>query len=238
MLYLFSHYKRYLFSACLLSVLLSGNPAQARDIDGPEAIMERVRDTMASISDYSCMFSKHELVGDRICREDNIILKVKRPGHFYMKWTEGAHKDRVAIYVEGKNNNKIALHLNGLLGFLTVAIDPKGKAAFRENRHSITEADIAGIFNRFAADCSRCRTDPECSPVENVLKGPDTLELNAVFPPGKGYYAHIARLTIDRNSWLPTSLACYGWDNEFLEEYRFQDIRINPGFTEKDFEKD
>lgn len=200
--------------------------------------MERIKDTMAAISDYSCLFSRHELVGNRIFREDNIILKVKRPRHIYMEWTTGPNKGRVAIYVEGCNRNRVNVHLKGLFGFFTVAIDPIGKKALKENRHSIIELDIAEIFDRFAAGCNKVLADPECGPVVSVLKDPGTLELKAVFPSGKGYYAHIAALTVDRRSWLPRKLACYGWNNEFLEEYSFDDIKINPGLTGKDFEKD
>jgi len=221
-----------------LLTFLSTRQVQAQAFDDAAAIMERIKDTVASISDYSCVFSKHELIGNRICREDNIILKVKRPGHFYMKWTKGPNKDRVAIYVEGRNDNKITVHLKGLFGFFTVAIDPKGKKALKENRHSITELDLAGIFDRFIADCRKGRADPECNSVVSAPKDPDTLELKAVFPPGKGYYTHIATLTVDRCSWLPMRLACYGWNNEFLEEYCFDDIKINLGLTGKDFEKD
>jgi len=235
---LFYKFRRHLCIAVLLPGILYGQSVQAQTIDDTAAIMEQVKNAMAAISDYICMFSKHELVGDRIIREDNIILKVKRPGSFYLKWTEGAHKGRVAIYVEGRNNNKIALHLNGLLGFLTVTIDPNGKEAFKDNRHSITEADMVSITGRFLANCSRGLTDPECSPVVATLKGPDTLELKAVFPSGKDYYAHMAAMTVDRRSWLPMRLTCYGWNNEFLEEYRFEDIKINPGLTGKDFKGD
>jgi hypothetical protein len=232
------YFKRYpSFAGLFLWVLLSGQPAHARDVEDPYAIMERVRYAMASISDYTCIFSKHELVGDNVIREDNIILKVKRPGHFYMKWTEGPNKNRVAIYIEGQNNNNIKLHLNGLLGFLTVAIDPKGKKALEENRHAITEADIVSIFNRFAANCNMGRTDPECSTITAALTDPDTLVLKAGFPPGKGYYAHTAAMTVDIRSWVPVRITCYGWNDEFLEEYRFENIKINPGLTGKDFEK-
>ncbi len=235
------YYRRHRY-LCLTGLIvlafLSRRHVQAQDIDDPAAIMGRIKDKMASISDYSCLFSKHERVGNRIFREDNIILKVKRPGHIYMEWTNGPNKGRVAIYVEGRNRNKINVHMKGLLGFFTVAIDPNGKKALKGNRHSIIELDIAEIFDRFAAGCDKGLADPECGPVVGALKDPDTVELMAVFPSGKDYYAHIAALTVDRRSWLPRKLACYGWENELLEEYCFDAIKINPGLTGKDFEKD
>lgn len=234
----FKDYKCCLCIAVLLSAFLYGRTVRAQDIQDPETIMGRVRSAVASITDYTCLFSKHELVGGRIIRENNISLKVKRPGHFYMKWTEGVYKGRVAIYVEGRNNDKILLHLNGLLGFLNLSIDPKGKEALMENRHTMTEADFISIFDRFSENCERCRKDAGCGPVVSSLKDPDTLEIKAEFPQGKGYYTHLGRLTVDRRTWLPTGLACYGWDNEFLEEYHFDDIKINPGLTGKDFERD
>jgi hypothetical protein len=230
--------KHYLCIAGLLSASLCGNAALAKEIPDPYTIMKQVNNTIAAITDYTCVFSKHERVQNRIYKEDEIIMKVKRPGHFYMKWTKGANNGRVAIYVEGKNNNKLLLHLNGVLGILPVAIDPNGKQALKENRHAITEADFISIYERFAANCGRCLMDNECIPVVSSLKDTDTLELKVEFPAGKGYYAHRAAMTINRHSWLPESLICHGWDNEFLEEYIFDHIKINPGLAECDFEKE
>lgn len=238
MFLLFFNYRRFICIAVLLSTALYGHLTLAQPPHDPDEIIGRVRDTLASITDYTCIFSKHELVGDRIIKEDNIILKVKKPGHFYMKWTKGPNKGRVAIYVEGRNNNKILIHTGGLLGFFPVSIDPNGKRALRENRHSITEVDFISIFKKITSNYSMCRADPECNPLVIDLKDSGALELKLKFPPGKGYYAHRGYLTIDTKTWLPTGLICYGWDDEFLEEYRFSDIKINPGLKERDFKKD
>ncbi len=238
-MFLLSYYfRRYFYKTVLLSAILLIVPAHAQEIHDPEAIINRVSETINTITDYTCIFGKRELIGDRIIREENIILKVKRPGSFYMRWTDGPNRGRVAIYIEGRNNNKMLLRPGGLLGFFTVSIDPNGKEALRENRHSITEADFISIFERFKANYMKCLTDAECSPPLVKSRDSETLKLNVKFPPGKGYYAHTGSLTIDRKTWLPTGLICYGWDNEFLEEYRFSDIKINPGLTEHNFERD
>jgi outer membrane lipoprotein-sorting protein len=235
---LFNNIRRYLWVTIYLLALLCGQQALAQDINNPYVILKRVTESLSSITDYTCIFSKHELIGNRIIKEDNIALKVKRPGHFYMKWQEGPKKGRIAIYVEGQNNNRVLINMGGVMGLLPVAIDPNGKNALKENRHPITEADFITIFERVTKNYIRCRTDPECSPLEIDSKDPDTLVLKMKFPPGKGYYTHSGCLTIDRKRWLPIGIVCYGWNNEFLEEYSFTDIKINPGLTEQAFKKD
>jgi outer membrane lipoprotein-sorting protein len=238
MFMLLKNIRSCLWVIIFLPALLCGQQALAQDINNPDAILKRVTETLSLITDYTCMFSKHELIGNRIIREDNIELKVKRPGHFYMKWTNGPKKGRRAIYVVGQNNNRVLINMGGVMGLLPVAIDPYGKKALKENRHPITEADLIIIFERVTENYLRCRTDPEFSPPEISSKGSDTLVLKMKFPPGKGYYTRSGCLTIDRKRWLPISIVCYGWNNEFLEEYSFKDIKINPGLTEQAFEKD
>lgn len=235
---LFKNIRRYLWVIIFLPALLFGQQYLAQDINNPDVILERVRESLSSITDYTCVFSKHELVGSRIIKEDNIELKVKRPGHFYMKWQDGTKKGRIAIYVQGQNNNRVLINMGGLMSLLPVAIDPNGKEALKENRHPITEADFITIFDKVTENYLKCRTDTECNPPVISSKDTETLMLKMKFPPGKGYYAHSGRLIIDRQRWLPIGLTCYGWDNEFLEEYSFTDIKINPGLTEQDFKKD
>ncbi|NLD36816.1 MAG: DUF1571 domain-containing protein [Desulfatiglans sp.] len=235
---LYKNIRHYLQVILFFPALLCGQQALAQDINNPDVILERVRESLSSITDYSCIFSKHELIGSRIIKEDNIELKVKRPGHFYMKWQDGPKKGRRAIYVEGQNNNRVLINLGGLMALLPVAIDPNGKEALKENRHPITEADFITIFDKVKENYLKSLTDPECNPPVVTSDGPDTLVLMMRFPPGKGYYAHSGRLTIDRKRWLPIGLTCYGWKDEFLEEYKFSNIKINPGLTEQDFKKD
>lgn len=225
-------------SALLLLTLLSGSYVWAQAAEDPAAVMERVKDAVACICEYSCILSKRELVGSRVIQENGIVLKVKRPGRIRMEWTQGSDRGRVAVYVEGRNDDKIIVRTRGFLGYMTVMIDPRGKRALKENRHTIMEVDLAAIFARFVDNYERSRTDPECAPVVASLKDPDVLEIKAAFPARKGYYAHAAVLTVDRRSWLPTGLICYGWSDEFLEEYHFDRIAVNPGFTDRDFERD
>ncbi|MBN1906871.1 MAG: DUF1571 domain-containing protein [Deltaproteobacteria bacterium] len=235
---LLKNIRSYLYVIIFLPALFCGQQALAQDSLTPDTILKRVTETLSLITDYTCIFSKHELVGNRIIKEDNIVLKVKRPGHFYMKWQKGPKKGRIAIYVEGQNNNRVLINMGGLMAFLPVSIDPNGREALKENRHPITEADFITIFEKVTENYLRSRTDPECNPPEIASMDSKSLVLTMRFPFGKGYYAHSGRLIIDRQRWLPIGLTCYGWENEFLEEYSFTDIKINPGLTEEAFKKD
>jgi outer membrane lipoprotein-sorting protein len=198
--------------------------------------MERMQQAMASIEDYTCFFSKREFKNNEICEDDSIFLRIKKPGHVYMKWTCGPNKDRVVVHVNGKNKNKSLVRLNGLMKFLTVSIDPKGSQAMKRNRHTILEAGIGHILDLCATDSRRCAASADCPPITLTALGDDTLEVNGTFPCAKDYYAHKVRLTIDKRLWLPVKITCFGWCDEFLEEYRYENIKINVGLTENDFE--
>jgi hypothetical protein len=211
-------------------------PAHAQAVDTIVDIMERMQHAMDSIADYTCIFGKRELIGKEIHEENNILLKIKKPQHVYMKWISGPNKGRVVIYVHGQNKNKTIVHLNGLMRFLTVSIDPAGKQAMRLNRHTIIDAGIGHIVDLCAADIRRFRGNPDSASIVATPIGMDTLEINGTFPPAKGYYTHNVRVIVDKRLWLPVKITCYGWSDEFIEEYRFDAIKINVGLTDKNFE--
>jgi outer membrane lipoprotein-sorting protein len=209
------------------------------DPESPDEILSKVVEAYEKIDDYVCRFSQKELVNGKIREDKNLVLKFKKPQHIYLRWTEGKDKGNEAIYVEGKNKNKLVVHLSGLLKFVTVSLNPGNSMAMKNRRHPITEAGIGYIVRMMAENYARAKNDKDCviSKAEDAdVGGRKAIMINATFPPGKGYYNHIITFWIDRELFLPVKITVYGKDKELLEEYMFEDIKIGVGLKDKDFD--
>ena len=230
--------KHYLL---VISILLFTVNAYSQDkIDFDELLNKTVR-KYENISDYTCTFHKKELIRGRLIEERNIFLKFKKPPHFYMKWLDGKNKGIEAIYVDGKYNNKLVVHLGGMLSFIKISIDPEGKLAMRNNRHPIMEAGIGQIISIIEKNYRMSKNDTNVFITyegEHVLSGNKSMLIKAVFPERKEYYGHIIYLYFEKESYLPIKITVYDWENQLIEDYYFEDIKLNVGLTEKDFDTD
>jgi len=223
---------------CIAMLFLSVRVVWAGEPESLDNVISRTLKAYERINDYTCRFSKKELVKGKIRKSSNVILKFMKPQHIYFQWTEGKNKGIETIYAEGKYDGKLIVHLNGFFRFITVSLDPKGSMAMRNHRHPVTEAGIGHIVRLIGENYSRARSDTDCvlHKGEDILIGKrKTIPIRAVFPPGKGYYGHIVRIRIDREIFLPVKISVRGWNREFLEEYIFEDIKTGVGLTEKDF---
>jgi hypothetical protein len=222
-----------------LLLLLPASAAPAADGMDFDALLKQSLNAYARVNDYVCRLSKKESVGGAIREEPNIIFKYRKPASYYMKWTEGRNRDTEAIYVAGRYDNRLQVHVGPFFGLFTIDVDPKGYLAMRNNRHSILESGMGHILELMRRDYEKGKKDPACSfSVEKGTRGEEgkTIRVRAVFPENGGYYGHSVRVWIDRVSRLPVHIQVNGWRNEFLEEYRFESIRLNAGLTDRDFD--
>jgi len=211
----------------------------AQDHSALDRLLEQSKQSYQQVHDYTCTFHKKEQLKGEIREERNMLLKAMKPQHVYIKWTEGSDNGIEAIYVQGKNKNKLLVHMGGFLHFITVSLDPNGPMAMRHNRHCILEAGLGPVMNMIEKYYLRGRNDPACSIVysgEGEANGRKSWLIRAEFPPGQGYYGHEIVVAIEQELMLPIKVTVHGWKGEFLEEYIYENIKINVGLTEKDFD--
>ena len=226
----------------ILFILLLGVIPASLLAEETFAINDVLKKSAASydkVSDYTCVFSKRELVKGSIIEENNIVYKFMKPLCIYMKWTEGSNKGNEAIYIQGKFNNKLQVHLGGLFNIANFSLDPKGSMAMKENRHSINEGGIGYIIDLIKQNVALYLNNSGGAITykgRQAMDGRDTLLFEAEFPEGRGYYGHRMLINIDSKTYLPVKTEIYGWQDEFLEQYYYSQLRINPGLTDKDFD--
>lgn len=191
------------------------------------------------VNDYSCTFHKKELVKGDIKESRNLQFKFRKPASYYLKYTEGNDDGLEAIYVHGKYGNKMEVHLGGFFGFFRIAVDPRGSLALKGNRHPVMDAGVGQILSLMEQNYRQAKTDPQSRITlegETSLNGRKVQLIKAIFPKGRGYYGGKVLVFIDRETSLPVKITVHGWNNEFLEEYQYDNIRLNVGLNDRDFD--
>ena len=51
-----------------------------------------------------------------------------------------------------------------------------------------------------------------------------------------GYYAYRALLGFDEENHLLIRAVVYDWTDQLVEDYAYNDLRLNPGHTSRDFD--
>jgi hypothetical protein len=200
------------------------------------------------VHDYTCTFVKRERVGDRLTAPHIMVMKARtNPISVYFKFHQ-PNRGREAIYVQGRNNGLIVAHDVGLTKFLagTMHLDPTGSLAMEENRHPVTEAGIGMLIDTVAK-----RWAAELHPGESQVTFHNDSRvgdrrcvlIESVHPEhGPGFLFHKVKLYIDQEHGLPIRFEAYDWPAargvapELVEEYTFQDLKLNVGLHDRDFD--
>ncbi|MCL2760872.1 MAG: DUF1571 domain-containing protein [Desulfuromonadales bacterium] len=230
--------KKLILFIQIVSLFLFVIVAQAGEPDVDSLLKSSVK-AYSRLNDLVCLLDKKELVHGTIRVDNDVLFKYCKPGSFYMKVQEGENKGAEMIYVSGKYDNELQVHLGARLGFFKTSINPKGYWALRNNRHPMMDADIGHLLDLALSNYKKSLNDPSASFVlagKPVVNGMNTYWLQAKFPKDKGYYAHIIDLYIDQKTMLPVKIMAFDWDNKFLEEYSYHNIKLNVGLTPHDFD--
>ena len=215
--------------------------------------------------DYTAVLIKRERVGGKLVPETKMALKLKydapmgsqtseRKVSVYLKTLEPkSQAGREVIWVQGRNDNKLTAHEAGLLGMISVDLTPESRLAMLGNRYPITEIGIEKLLGKLIEKGER---DRQLGPVtirttENVAIGDRTCRLMEIIHEtptavvdGKTveFEFYLAQIYIDDERLIPLKYASFSWPNtpggtpELLEEYTYQDVSLNVGLTESDFD--
>ena len=193
------------------------------------------------VSDYTCTLEKKVKKDGEVYYDPEIIVKYKRPSHYYFKWGRGEFEGQEVIYADGHHDNKLVAHTGGLFRFINLHLDPDGKKAMERNHHSLRKSGMEKIFDILDKSWSRYKETGSGSirvTGESRIDKRDVWVVHGDFPENKGFYAAKIILYLDRELMLPIKVSVYDWSDELYEEYTFHDLRINTGLDEADFDPD
>jgi len=231
-----------LFAFLCAAVLIS--PASGADQrERLLSLVTRMESSYARVSDYTVVFRKQERVDGKLLSEETIFLKFQKPLKVYMKWIEEPSKGTEALYVDGSNGNKLLVHRGGILGILTLSLDPRGSLAMSRNRHPITEVGFGYLIDGLQRNIRAALLHGELEVIrlaEETFRGRSATVVEARFLPraGRTYYASRMVFHTDTELQLPVGAAFYDEADALFERYSYSDVKLNVGLTPLDFSRE
>lgn len=248
------------WSALCLSAGLLTQPAAAQEaqpvaaevapVDPVAAAAQRLRDEVyemertykANVKDYTATFHKQERVKGELLPAETVLVKFRKPFSVYMRWTSGDFAGREIVFVKGWNDDKIRAH-QGSFPDITVNLKPDSALAMRGNRHPIYDLGFGEAIGHIVRGARLSERRPQDGVLyidhgESTVYGVRAHCIEAVAPKKKvsPYYSHRAKICIDQKTKMPARITIWDDENQLIEDYGYENTRLNVGLTDADFD--
>jgi hypothetical protein len=209
-------------------------------------------------TDYSAKMLTQVRTGTTLHEENLMFIKVrhkkeaqgdqpKTPFSIYTRFLKPRAKvGQEAIWVEGKDDEQILGHGNGILNIKTVRLPPEGSFAMSGNRYPIFQIGFRNLIIKMTEFGKNDRKYGECDvQIDRNLKvdGRSCTLLTVTHPKKRDHFDyHIAKIYIDDEYEIPTGYEGYLWPEEeggepvLLEKYFYLDLKLNCGLKDFDFD--
>jgi hypothetical protein len=223
---------------------LSARPAWPADVPAAEflRLLDLAEKQYAQIHDYTSTMVSRERVGEALRPQERILLKFQRPFKVYMRWMEGPSKGREGLYVSGAHESKFLVsEPRGFQRLFTAALEPTDRRVMEQSRHPVTDIGIGRLLEIVGENSRRAQRNGVLRVVDRGTVdygGRRVRQLECVLPQDSraGYYGYRVLLNFDEEYHLPTRVLVYDWDDQLVEDYTYNDLRLNPGLTSQDFD--
>ena len=210
--------------------------------------------------DYSTKMLSQVRAGGKLHDENLMLLKVRHdretevdgtktkvPFSVYTRFLKPKAKvGQEAIWVRGKNDEKIIGHGTGLQGLVTVRLPPKGMFAMTGNRYPIYQIGFRNLIVKMKEFGTNDRKYGECEvQIERNIQvdGRSCTLLTVTHPEKRDHFEyHIAKIYIDDEYEIITGYEGFLWPEKegeeppLLEKYFYLDLKLNPEFQDIDFD--
>jgi hypothetical protein len=190
---------------------------------------------------YTAVFHKQERVKGWLKTKETVYLEFKKPFKVYMKWVENPGKGREVLYVDGWNDNRILLRDPGFMGVVIMNLRPQDAIAMKGSRHPITEVGLGHLVKIFGDNLRRGLRSGELGyrrGKEETVYGRRIQSVELIFPrdPQNGYYCYRSVISLDIEKRLPIHVQVFDWEDRLIEDYGYENLRLNTGLTDADFD--
>jgi hypothetical protein len=222
-------------------------PPGGSALDEPLRLMALARQTFQGVQDYSCVLIKRERIRGQLEPDEVVTMLVRnQPFSVYLRWeAPRARVGQEACYVVGRNNNMLRVHSTGLAGALGwMSLDPRDPRVLEHSRHSITEAGIGNLLDRYGQrwEEERRLNVTTVHVGEFVYNRRPCRRVELIHPPGGTFKYYRSLLYFDNENHLPIRVENYDWprqrggpQGELAEVYSYINLRLNVGLTDAAF---
>ncbi len=220
------------------------------------ATLEQMR---ASLDDYTATFVKQETVGGKLGEPTEMSIKVQcshrggnldesQPMRVYLRFNRPASiAGREVIWAKDLHDGKMVVHEAGLLGLMTLRLDPTGLIAMQGQRYPIWNIGLTNLAKKLIerGDLDRDNNAISVSIKHNMMiqdRNCDLIEVRRSEPSGRKDDFARAEIVIDTERGLPLRYTAFGWptgnsnDQPLIESYTYLDIQTNVGLGDTDFD--
>lgn len=180
------------------------------------------------------------------CRHVSVYLKFIEPK---------SQAGREAIWVQDANEGNLIVHETGMLNLLRAKLAPDSTLAMMGNKYPVTEIGLEKLLMKLIERGERDKQYGPCevSFIDDATLGERKCKLIEVRHPKQEesidgakvrFEFHLAQIYIDTELMLPIRYASYLWptadssDLPLEEEYTYENIQLNVGLTDSDFDPD
>ncbi len=233
--------RRILLPAVIFLLVVVRPCGASNERPDPLAWLGDSRSVLAAVDGYSAIFHKQERIDGDLNPEETILLKFRKPFQVYMKWIRKPHQGRETLYVEGRDGDRIVAHEGGILGVVTVKLDPRGARARKGNRHLITDTGLENLVRLLDANLRRALDAGRLSRRDlgdDEVYGVKTRKMEFVLSDASGTddYCHRALVWFDPVRKVPLKFQAFDRDGRMLESYSFESLDLHARLTDADFD--
>jgi len=246
------------------TVLLSAEDQDdAADLQDVLDLAEQARSSMIqNMDDYTANFVKQERDESGVLSPETIMfMKVQTrhrggelgtPMRVYLKWTQPeSMAGREVIWAEDLHDGKLLVHETGLLGMIPIPpLDPYGVIAMQGQRYPISDIGQTRLVEQLIERGKKDLHNPSVSVA--IQRGVDHGDTQATLiqvkhgePTDDPDDFALAEVLIDEERQLILRYRSFGWPEPggesdqslpLLESYSYENIQLNVGLSEKDFD--
>lgn len=218
-----------------------------------------------NVRDYTATIVRRERVKGKLGPESFVDVKIRHEGNgeesagaeaaqqipfsvytCFLKPDDLAGQE--AIWIKGKNGNRLVAHGVGATRFFKVNLKPTSFLAMRGNRYPITEIGIKNLIVRMIEKGKNDLDHGECDVEYDrnyQIEGRSATLITITHPEKRKHFSYyVAKIFIDDELNVPVGFEGYTWPRDpggepvLIERYFYKNLQLNVGLNDADFDPD
>jgi len=222
----------------------AASAAAGEELERLHGVIDRAVEEYGKVREYRCVFQKRQRIRGVLQEPQRILLKFRKPMDVYMRWLSRQHEGQEILYAPARYGTRAIARAGGWKGAVTppIPIDVDGYWVMRDNLHPLDRVGIGYFLDLFMRNARRAREEKASMLIDRgaeQISGRPAGVLESVLPddPSRGYYCRRCVVWFDEGHGLPVKIMIYDWADDLTEEYLYENLDLQPGFTDLDFDR-